>query len=65
MRAIDLESCQYSDFWLNKECSRYYGFPDNSAVVDPDCSIMTQTQTKKLPTLSETRIKSNLATDQL
>lgn len=52
MRSIDLEGCQYSDFRLDKECSRYYGFPDNSAIVDPDCSIMTQTLTKKLPSLS-------------
>jgi hypothetical protein len=40
-KALDLDSTQYENLTLDPEYSKIFGFPDNSAVVDPDCSVIS------------------------
>jgi hypothetical protein len=38
-RSVDFDACQ--DLQLDPKYSKVYGFPDNSAVLDPDYSIIS------------------------
>jgi hypothetical protein len=67
LRAKALDHQGYDNMILDPQYSKLFGFPDNSGVLDPDCSVISSSNElyKKPQTLQQTegRIKSNLASD--
>ena len=64
INALNLQGCTFTNFGLESEASRYYGFPDNTATVDPDQSVLNVAE-KTLPAdMRSAKVSSNMAADR-
>ena len=64
LRAKALDTGQQQNLILDPHYSKLVGFPDNSAVVDPDRSVISSSNEYAGPLLHQSgRIRSNLASD--
>ena len=64
INALNLQGCTFQNLGLESEASRYYGFPDNTAMIDPDQSVLNVAEQNLPADCRSAKVFSNMAADR-